>query len=76
MAAWGGKIGQYLPATTRWYTFVPHLARQCGAMFAHRLLVRVLQRAHDIEEGSRKAEEGDGYHAVATHMQASSLACV
>jgi hypothetical protein len=38
-------IGVDLPAENRWYTFGPHLARQCSGMLTHRILGRVVALA-------------------------------
>jgi hypothetical protein len=43
------SMGVDLPAESRWYTFSPHLARQCGAFFTHRILGRVLSKAYTFD---------------------------
>jgi hypothetical protein len=43
------SMGVDLPAESRWYTFSPHLARQCGAFFTHRILYRVLSKAYTFD---------------------------
>lgn len=77
MECWFHSIGTDLPAPNRWYTFVPHVVRQRGALFCHRFLLRVLERAYGAR-GSGQAIEavGDSYHAEASTKQAISIICL
>lgn len=74
MRAFFEGMGVALPSATRWYTFSPHLARQCGALMAHRLLPRVLARAFRVQSPETVGgEAGENFHAVANQRRAASL---
>ena len=71
---WFNGISVDLPSATRWYSFLPHLARQCGAMMCHQLLARVLTKAYgnDLDPAANQAEEGS-FHVTAHQRKTTSL---
>jgi hypothetical protein len=69
-AALFSSIGVDLPAENRWYTFGPHLARQCSGMLTHRILGRVVALAFTA---SVEANDETSYHATANKRKAASI---
>jgi hypothetical protein len=64
------SIGVDLPAENRWYTFGPHLARQCSGMLTHRILGRVVSLAFTP---SAVDNDETSYHATANKRKAASV---
>lgn len=68
------SMGVCLPSASRWYTFSPHLARQCGSLFLHGLLPRVLARAWgDESESSSDSDDQDSFRAAAKKKRETTL---
>ncbi len=70
-------MGVCLPSAIKWYTFSPHLARQCGALFFHKLLPRVLAEAwsapdEEEEEEGEGREDVDSFRAAAAKKRATA----
>jgi len=63
--------GIYLPSTTRWYTFSPHLACQGAGVFIHQFLPRLLKRV--LVTGPLE-EDADNFHVVAHKKKTQALA--
>ena len=69
--AYFGQLGVKLPATNKWWTFGPHLARQSGAILCHNILPRVAEQAFtcDVEDGG----EEDNFHSTANQRKTAAL---
>ena len=60
-----------LPASNKWWTFGPHLARQAGGLLVHRVLPRVALAAfscEDVDDG-----DADSFHAVANKKKQQAV---
>lgn len=69
--AYFSGIGVDLPASNKWWTFGPHLARQAGATLAHRVLPRIAVAAF-VSEAVDGGDE-DSFHAMANKKKQSSV---
>ena len=69
--AYFDNIGKGLPASNKWWTFGPHLARQAGSMLVHRVLPRVALAAFTCEA----VEDGgtDSYHTMANKKKQAAI---
>jgi hypothetical protein len=66
------QLGVDLPAANRWYTFSPHLARQCGGLLCHSILPRVAKRAFIVDPASND-DDDDSYHGHANKQKQTSV---
>ena len=69
--AYFSKIGVDLPASNKWWTFGPHLARQTGATLVHRVLPRIVVAAFTSDPVDGGDE--DSFHAMANKNKQSSV---
>ena len=69
--AFFSKLGIDLPASNKWWTFGPHLARQAGSMLVHRVLPRVALAAFTcaaVDDG-----DTDSFHAMANKKKMQAI---
>jgi hypothetical protein len=64
------QLGVDLPAANRWYSFSPHLSRQCGGILCHSILPRVVKQAFTIVPSDGE-DEDNSYHAHANNKKTS-----
>ena len=69
--AYFSKLGIDLPASNKWWTFGPHLARQAGSSMVHRVLPRVALAAFTFEA----VDDGDtdSFHAQANKKKQAAV---
>ena len=69
--AYFSKLGIELPASNKWWTFGPHLARQAGSLLVHRVLPRAAFAAFICEA----VDDGDtdSFHAQANKKKQAAV---